>query len=393
MNININHLPISLTGALTLLSLIVCSCSSPCQDSMIGKNGEPYKIEMTDMKDSLELHYSDLFSSVRYIELSDNPTEAIISSITKLEITQDGDLVIFDRDKSKIVRYDSNGLFLNLIGEKGLAPNEYINLEAIAYDKFDNQVLAYDAGKRKILCYTLEGKMVKSISVPYLSAFSVVDKDHLILYNDYIMKEPDFNYVIIDKEGKEEYKIEKINNILEGGPYPSTGSVFNRLDNGELLCWSFLSTTIFKLENGQEKHFAEIIPPSDDWSVAGPDKTREANENSKKKKLIHSMVYINNHFLLTGYNIQDGYTFFYWTDLQGHGRGGQTLVNDMTGLYPLDYILGTNGKNLYCGLLPFLHEPLLKQWKERQDIPQSDKDLVSKLANSANPIIQVCTVK
>lgn len=65
----------------------------------------------------------------------------------------------------------------------------------------------------------------------------------------------------------------------------------------------------------------------------------------------------------------------------------------MNGFVSYTCFLQNKGKNIYKYVSPVEYETLISSWKDRKDIPQEDREYVIKMANSVNPIIQVCTVK
>lgn len=182
--------------------------------------------------------YSDFFTDIKYVELETSP-ESVISRVTKLQIANNGDYIIFDRVSGAVLRFNSKGNFLNHIGYRGSGANEYIRPTQIEYDPYHNQVIIYDNGKKRFMLYNMEGELQNTISTPWIAAtFGLVDANHLIVFmnndEDLTKKFKGYNYKILDFDG---------NIIKEFGEFgkeslgfsPACENTFHR-QNGKLLC-------------------------------------------------------------------------------------------------------------------------------------------------------------
>ena len=349
------------------------------------------KVLIPDMKDSLEIRYSDLYSNVRYITLESCPEEAIIGLISRMEIANNGDFIIFDQINNKIVRYDSCGQFKNLIGERGHGPNEYISPKTICYDKYENLLIVVDGWTGKLLYFNLNGKMIKSLKVPFPSEIKVLDQVHLVLFNNY-SKAENYNYLIVTKDGKECSKFEPIQKTIKMKGFPDTGNVFKYFDEDILLCRSAYSSIIYKAQADSIIPYIEMYSTDKIWAMSRPNQLADAYKNTDKAYVRTALV-INGKVILEGYNFINNYPFLYINDLQGHIRAGQKVINDVFGYANFTCFLQNKGNNIYKYIKPEKYEELLDSWKDRTDIPQKDREFVTRMANSINPIIQVCTVK
>lgn len=194
--------------------------------------------------------FSNLFSDVQYIALEETPN-SIIGSVSKLEITNDGDLIVFDVRAGSVLRFASDGRFLNNIGVRGAGRNEYILPEDMKYDPFNNNVLVWDNGKSSILVYGLDGVMESKIQLPWIIAsFGIIDNNHIICYmnNGDVIRGDDkgTNYKIVNYDGIIEHEFgdfgkEKI------GFYPPSGNTF-RFQLGRCLCLPPYSYTLYSIE-------------------------------------------------------------------------------------------------------------------------------------------------
>ena len=352
-----------------------------------------HTVELPDLKDSKEIYYSELFSKVRYIELDSHPSQAIIGSIAGTEITNDGDIVILDQRNCKIIRYDSCGHFLNLIGDRGHGPNEFIQPKSICYDKYDNQILVLDSWSGKVLFYSLDGKMAKSISVAYPDGIRVVDSKHRLLFYNYFPECLDHNFLICTNDGEECCRFDPVPDSFKSKQHPATNFVFSNTEDDALLCRAGYSSIIYKVKGSKVSAFIELTSKEKIWSFGRTEKLMTAYEN-RNKTSIGQFHFVNDKFCIQGFNIEDGFLFEYWSDFKGMTRGGRKMVNDIDGLIAkVGGNVACHGKEIYKGYTSIDIEEIFESWKGNNNVSQKERDFVTKMSNNINPFFQVCTVK
>lgn len=233
-------------------------CNSSCKrnaetwkdcDEVLSTDVIPLKIDKAYYVDK----YSNLFSEVHYVPLEET-RNSIVGEVSQLEITKDGDYVVFDSNSGAIFRFASDGRFLNNIGFRGAGENEYILPVDMAYDPYYDKVLVWDNGKSAILTFGMDGKMESKIQLPWIIArFGVIDKDYLICFmnngENVREKERATNYKVIKRDGtivKEfgEYGADK------AGFCPAPGFTFS-YQQGRCLCLPPLSSTLYCVEDNQ----------------------------------------------------------------------------------------------------------------------------------------------
>ena len=164
------------------------------------------KIDLSNLQVGSIAAYSDFFSDVKYIPLE--LTEmSMLGEIRNLQITNNGDFIVFDDSRKSILHFDKDGKFMNPVGNIGRAKGEYISPTCMAYDEYRNQVMVYDSGKCKLLCYSIDGKFMTEIETPPSSyEFEILDSNNLILYmnhqEDISCIDGLYNYVIINRKGE-----------------------------------------------------------------------------------------------------------------------------------------------------------------------------------------------
>ena len=164
------------------------------------------RVDLSHFQKYQPLLMSDIFSSVKYIPLEET-NQSVIGDIEKMEITEKGDILVFDHRSRCVLKFSGEGKFLNTIGQAGHAENEYVEPLYMAYDGDKHQVVVYDNARKYLKYYAEDGEYVESIHLPwYINSFEILDKDKLLLYMQYDeFSSPDsigYNYVVIDKNAK-----------------------------------------------------------------------------------------------------------------------------------------------------------------------------------------------
>ncbi len=200
--------------AVVLVCGISCQRNTEKKENNAIANVYPLKINKQYYIDK----FSNIFKDVSYVALEET-RNSMIGEITKLEITNDDDIVVFDALAGAVFRFSSEGRFLNNIGFRGAGENEYAIPADIAYNSFTNEVLVWDNGKSAILIYELNGELKSKIQIPWIiSKFGILDKDRVVCYmnngENVRNGEKATNYKIIKRDGTieaefGEYGVEK----------------------------------------------------------------------------------------------------------------------------------------------------------------------------------------
>lgn len=196
---------IKINNKVVLFVLTVLSFCSSCihnapkaLDEQIG-SFPPQLITIEETDSEKVLRFSDFADSLSFIPLEDCH-DAIISSADKVEVSKNGDYLIFDFKLKKLVRFDSLGNFLNKIGELGHGPNELIDPITFTYNPFTDHVFVNDNGRLSLMEYDLNGNLIRSKNpIPfYADEIGIVDANHYCFYSDFASENTGYNYHITD---------------------------------------------------------------------------------------------------------------------------------------------------------------------------------------------------
>ena len=246
---------IKITFATLMLSMAIigafqaykyANMTGAISDSSIRK----IKIEQLDM--STVLNYSEIYDSVRFVKLESLPN-VIVGQVRKVYMIENGDFLIYDNQGSSVFLFDNNGRFLNLIGQKGNGPGEYMTPEDVVYDEYNKEVIVWDYNKKNLMFFKLNGSFIKSVKLnEYIGAFQVMDKKRIALYlnngidvKDYATQS--YNIKIIDRNGTLLDQIFPYSKKMEDF-HPPCKDVFP-VYNNRILCKPLYSQVVYELDS------------------------------------------------------------------------------------------------------------------------------------------------
>lgn len=138
------------------LSIFFGSCNTPKET-----NDAPVIISVNSQTSDRKIKMSELYSALEYIKLETTP-ESLIAQVSKI-IPLDTQLLIVDKESSKILLFDVNGKFMGTIGSKGVGAGEFIEIEDVAVDKKGEKIFVLDHSGKRILIYDLKGNFANDI--------------------------------------------------------------------------------------------------------------------------------------------------------------------------------------------------------------------------------------
>lgn len=396
-----------------IISILLCSCSKEISCLPECRTIDASEIVIPNLSDSISCKYSYFVSSIEYIYLEDTE-KSIISDISALEITSNGDLIVLDRRLNKIVRFDSLGVYLNTIGEIGHGPNELISPMSIAYDRYKNSLYVLDGGSQKMIEFALDGKVLSKYNRPCnASTMTVIDEAHYCFYSNYsgIVKESgiSYNYHVTDREFNEigSYEQYKTFNLTS----PNDKGVF-QVFNNRIICKSPISGFVFEVLPDSIKPLFKILYDGDhNWISGNADEVRDKYFDRKDDAFCERAI-LTDHFLILTINEDYNPKLVVYNIDNGEIYAGTRVDNDIEHCsIASSYYIQAKANRIYSYYSPENFDFAQKVIKRIELIDysrpiwenaQKDESTVVfsdnyykflKLSQKINPTLQVCTLK
>lgn len=140
-----------------LIAIVVQFVS--CNDNT--KNNRLPEIPV-DILGNNSLPLSEIMDEVIAIELELTDECLINPEHIRRIVLCDNYVIIAERDR--IHMFGMDGKFVRPIGSKGRGPGEYMSIRNVAIDESNKHLFVYSTISRKIICYDLNGKMLKESS-------------------------------------------------------------------------------------------------------------------------------------------------------------------------------------------------------------------------------------
>lgn len=163
-----------------MLFLVVLSLAS-CQDSVTTADAKILKIDLDAAEKVINL--TEIADSTIFVPL-ETTDKSRFGSVDKLMVDE-GRFIVVDKELSaSIYVFDANGRFVNKIGQKGKAKNEYIELTDAAMG--NGSIYVYDARGKKVVRYSMDGKSQDTYPFEYTAtSFRHVEGDLFAFYCSY----------------------------------------------------------------------------------------------------------------------------------------------------------------------------------------------------------------
>jgi hypothetical protein len=169
-----------------------------------------------------------VFTSVKFIPLETDSTSLLGDKI-RLKFYEDEIFILDLAGKNCVMRFTSDGHFLNAIGQRGRGEGEYVNLQD--YSIFEDTVAILDSysGQSRILKYSKEGSYLSSIRLDFAVFSFEKTANGYILSTGYNRKNHKYRIHITDNKGEIQSSFIKDNTELN---LPMFEPNFFRWDSG-----------------------------------------------------------------------------------------------------------------------------------------------------------------
>ena len=414
-----------------IATIIVLLCCGACKQSTENKAEQQSEniipIKMDKPLDKYVDKFSNLFSKVRYVPLEETPN-SILGDVRELLVTNSGDLIVFDLFGSGVFRFAPDGKFLNHIGVKGPGPNEYVNPWDVEYDPFTDKVLVWDNGTRSIITYALDGKMEHKIKLPWvIEKMGVMDKEHLICYMNHgeFLKEGEtaYNYKVIRRDGAIVKEFGEYGAEMNGFCPPADNMFYNQL--GRCLCNPPLSNTLYSVENGTLEpvvtfDFLENNIP-EEWKKSPYEDFKQKRRKNRNLIDLERIYESDDYFVMRIRNTTLYALCVVEKETKKIRSIACSIINDLYGLEGVPTLRYVHNNEVYFCSTPevfgFIRDKLnsLPEGEEFEEaykkekignevyadslrsakiiLHPGEKEFISRMAETSNPIIQICTLK
>lgn len=198
----------------------------------------------------------ELFELSRIVELKTEP-DKVIGKIKRLKVIDDN-IFIFDNIRNTVYRFNSDGEFLNFIGQKGGGPKEFVHAIDFCVDTTNEEVHILD-NEKKILRFKLDGEFIEKIDIPVHAGFiELLENNTYLLISNASNYGRNMSFFVLNKNGE---VIDEQLPFAEKNIKSSFGlmSGFSQLENEKTLCLP-LNDTIYRYneENLHRKYFFDF---------------------------------------------------------------------------------------------------------------------------------------
>lgn len=347
--------------------------------------------------DSMKYEFSDIdyLSKVDFFPIDSNKN-AMFSRVSK--VMEVDDLLCFVCNKdNKIVFFDSLGNYVNEVKRIGRGHGEYIYLNDVTYDPYNEELLLL-AYPNSIIRLKKNGEYVdKELLEGYYNEISV-DKDYIYLTNStYTNNElSTYSLTTINKKTKE--KMELLPLEAEYAPYCVHGKNLLKTNDGIIFTRKF-DDHIYKLKNGEVCDFIEVDMSSLTFPKEKMDHQYDCVEITQlcaKDNYIYALdnVVETDSYILFSSNLGDINICDKSTMISQHYK--RATLTSMAGISNMLYVPIEGSKYDFCFVKDNVSVSMMKQSIEKYKMAQSvDKKFIDALSSVSDnsTIVVLCKFK
>lgn len=251
-------------GVFSVILMLTVSCKHKNMTDVTDTTGEAMSTDSTasvasyalvSIDKNVDYEYRkeillDSIADIEYVKL-ERTDDIYIKDIQQLlnAVYLDEKNIFVSTGSNSVLRFNSDGKFLNTIGKKGQGPSEFASLFSFKINSKNNEVYLFDASSKKLLVFDYDGTFKKSIPTKtHAEDFYYQGADTMLLVNRNPAKEPmafaisessrDMFDVLLPphdkKSGMQGFMFDYINK--------------NKIYNGRLILNSEVTDTIFEID-------------------------------------------------------------------------------------------------------------------------------------------------
>lgn len=361
---------------IVLFVLLSCNSNETNIQTEILSNSNIAPIDYTELSKILDY-------TVDYIplETSEDCLTGEISSLSRV----DNRFFIHSKlsNIEKILIFDSNGNFINKVGDYGRAQNEYLNIKTFVVDKINQHIIIIDSHRLRLLRYDFDGNYISSADIDKQLRFAnkivqLSDGTYLVTFGIYFKGGENLLYAIYSSDFKE-FDIISSTKLHFNGDYNFSTSPISVI-NKDVLCIEPLNNTIYTLS------IDKSYIPKYEVSILNEDKPITNGEYTQHfgsmKNYISGIIVIQNYLIINyggrsviynsktknGYLLSDNYNLSEFDKFPL--IPSSIKLSEGNKLYS---ILDSYTANSYC--------------EEIEMIDEDFKQMVSKIDYNSNPIL------
>jgi hypothetical protein len=138
-----------------------------------------------------ELRSSAIINDVKYVFL-ETTEESIIGMYDEISVYKDRIFILDDVISENIYIFDITGKFIGKM-PKGAGVNEFVRVRGMFVDKKHDQLIVYDAGRKKFVFCTLDGKPLgKEVDVQlyFFGRYAITDSGEIVYITERFLPNP-----------------------------------------------------------------------------------------------------------------------------------------------------------------------------------------------------------
>jgi len=142
---------------------------------------------------------SDLqFVDIEYIPLESNE-HCMIQTIIDIEVGDDCFLI---NALGRILKFQTDGSFINNIGTQGRGPNEFTVVHDVETDKKRQKIYIVDGWAKKFYIYSENGEFIRTLQCPYNTINIKIIEEGILCYSINSLGNTENSYNLIDTNGR-----------------------------------------------------------------------------------------------------------------------------------------------------------------------------------------------
>lgn len=343
-----------------------------------------------------DLFHSDLIREIDLIPLQTTDS-SLIGTNPELISDATGYYIIDHKGSLNILRYDTAGLFLNMIGNRGKGPQEYLSVSNVITDPGSGTLTVFSNMDSKICAYRKEGDFVsgRKLDCPFGQGIPSSD-GNLWLYLGPQNGTSDYRIVKTDQQGKIlEQWLDATENVM---PVEEMYPVFVETSDGRLLLRESFSnricevtddgiTPLYRFDFGKynvpDEYFEKDSPmAAGDFLMKREFVVLDRVMDSPNYLFVQAMIQRPGISATMVYGLQDKrsdrWQWFNFRDVQNNTTPGFNSVRSLTG-----------NDELICLVDPMR---LMEMAPEERSIFRNP-EVIGSLTEESNPVVLKCRLK